>query len=95
MIQFRSLLIVLGVALVACAAPATLSPTQSPVTPTLPPAKEHPPYPATVTAIALSSSAATCATTNAAPPDRFRADDPAKWAAATGKPKLIEFFAYW
>jgi hypothetical protein len=91
MIQFRSLLIVLGVALVACAAPMTAMPS----VPTQAPQKEHPPYPATVTAIALSSSAATCTTTTAAPPDKFRADDPAKWAAATGKPKLIEFFAYW
>ncbi len=82
-------LCVIGV-LAACTAPAT-----PPSTPTQAPPKEHPPSPTTVTTTASSSSAATCATTNAAPLDKFRADDPAKWAMATGKPKLIEFFAYW
>ncbi len=35
-----------------------------------------------------------CATTNAAPPNEFRSDDPSK-LTASNKPKLVEFFAYW
>jgi hypothetical protein len=31
---------------------------------------------------------------NPAPPESFVADSP-EWVAATGRPQLIEFFAYW
>jgi hypothetical protein len=47
-----------------------------------------------ILASSAPASAASCTTTNAAPPDKFRADDPAK-LDANNKPKLVEFFAYW
>ncbi len=87
------LLLLTVVALAACAAPATpIPPTQVLVAPKPTIASSAP---ASSSASSVASSTANCATTDAAPLDKFRADDPAKFAAATGKPKLVEFFAYW
>jgi uncharacterized lipoprotein YajG len=76
-----------AVALAACATPAT--PTAAPT-----------PVPAASSAVSSVASstparAASCTTTDAAPPDKFRSDDPAKLDANNTKPKLVEFFAYW
>jgi hypothetical protein len=71
-------------ALAACATPAT--PTAAPT-----PASSA----ASSVASSAPASAASCTTTDAAPPDKFRSDDPAKLDVNNTKPKLVEFFAYW
>ncbi len=81
------------IGLAACA--STTSPPVSPIGP----APTQPSVIETATTaptnVPVASGASSCTTANAAPPDKFRADDPAKFAAASGKPKLVEFFAYW
>lgn len=90
--RLRFLLVFVVIALVACATPAapatqppaTIAPTTSPVSATIAPVPTQ----------ATASNPASCATTNAAPPDKFRSDDPKK-LEASAKPKLVEFFAFW
>ncbi|MBI5650592.1 MAG: hypothetical protein HZC40_09135 [Chloroflexi bacterium] len=82
----KILFVLVVMTLVACAPTAapTSAPTQSNVQPSVAPAPTQ----------AAASNAASCTTTNAAPPDQFRSDDPKK-LEASAKPKLVEFFAFW
>ena len=81
-------LVGLLVALAACATPAT--PTATPTS-----ASIKPTVASVSSASSMASGTVSCTTTDAAPLDKFRADEPTKFAAKTGKPKLVEFFAYW
>jgi len=85
---------ILVMTLVACATPATPTVTLVPPTATSIPAVKPAATNAPAPTQAAAASAASCATTNAAPPDKFRSDDPKK-LEASAKPKLVEFFAYW